>query len=540
MPHVESKAAEANTEPDQKPQTIANSLCIAAMSNHNSEIQPFELLPPTVLLVAEKSAYLNARIQPLAVRGNDVTIELPDVEPAALRLYVWWLQYENAPLHLHEENGPVVQPRQTLIWRECLDLIQAHLVGSKFGDVDFQRYILGQLDAWLDPQQNPDPELLNYLWEKDRDVGDELMCFVMARMFQMGMEKARMLVSWIKGLAKGKRMMNFSEGIRESRGRGPATSTRQTYQGPKSSSEKVEEVVPLEPTSRDRTPPELYRKSRAEVPTFGGATQEDCECTVPAPSQRKPSSRRSLSSPSSGIFTVPGRELTQRASTSQAQLENLPQVLRIHPKTVASTNNTSIHAEMERQRIFSPQLPPPPSLHPSIHRAMHSTPTPARSQNSLRTPQEKDHEMRGGVHSTSPAGNTATMPDAALSLLDFWVDPPANPALQYTPPDRYIPTFKPPPTPPKVQPAWPQSTVPLTLTTKQVLHSFSVTRTPTPRRRATRSWSVVSIHPSSHYLAYSPPPHSKIGIDRPARGIIGRKPVPEGGLNFLKGFQDGE
>ncbi|KAL5383040.1 hypothetical protein PMIN06_006674 [Paraphaeosphaeria minitans] len=365
------------------------------MSNQDSQNQLLELPSPTVLLVAgqvsssatisrnsvrlpvataEKSAYLGACMQPLAVHGNDITIDLPDVEPAALRLYVLWLQYEDAPLHLHNENGPVARPRHTLIWRECFDLIQAHLLGSKFGDGGFQRYILGQLEAWLDPEQNPDPELLDYFWEKAKDIGDELLCFIMARMFQIRMEKADMLVSWMKGFIEGRRMMEYIEGIRESGRSHSEMSKRKTSKGPKSNPEKVkevrrvvstakrgdcptvEEVVPLQAISRERTPPELYRKDKVEVPTFGGDTQQNYESESPATAKEhcRPQSEKTIYSPKSKTLAVPKRKPTQRASTPQAQVGNLPQALRIHPKALTSTANTNIHAEMGRQRTSSP------------------------------------------------------------------------------------------------------------------------------------------------------------------------------------------
>ncbi|KAF2443305.1 hypothetical protein P171DRAFT_494986 [Karstenula rhodostoma CBS 690.94] len=523
------------------------------------------------VVAAERSPYLGARLRSASVHGDSIIVELPNVDPAALRLYAWWLQFENAPLFLHGDKGPLAQPRHTLIWRECFDLIQAHSLGSKFGDADFRQYILGQLDAWLDPQQDPDLELLDYLWEKDRDVSDELLCFVMGHMLQMEMKRAGLLVGWMKRLIGGRRMMDYIEGMRESGRRGTAVSATKSFKSRESSSGKlervergvattkredspaVEDVVVSEPASRDRTPPSFYRKRRVEVPTFDGCIQQDREGAIAtaAPENRRSQRGNTAHVPRPATFAVPKRKPTQRTITPQGHLEQLPQALRIHPKALASIVNANIHAEMERQSTSNPKFPPLPSLHPSIREALHSTLKPTRSRNVGRTPKEDPPEMRGGAHSASLARKTATMPDASLSLLDFWTDPspsdlpgpdfwadlPATPALKSRR-SKNLSTVAPHPKP---QPQWTQNNLSLSPTTKQIIQSFSLTSTPTPRRHATRSWSVASIRPSSDYHAYSAySSYRRTAIDRPGRGIISRKPVPEEGLRFLRGYRDGE
>lgn len=275
-----------------------------------------------------------------------------------------------------------------------------------------------------------------------------------------------------------------------------------------------------EPVSRDRTPPELYRETNL--------------------SKRQLSSRKGLPPPRTDMPAIPRHRSSQRASTPYPKLKDLPQALRIHPKLFSSGKNTDVHAE--RQRISSRYLPPPPSLHPSLHQALRYTPP-------LDSPAETpliDHS-----HAVLGTDTTATMPDASLTLLDFWTDPspsdtpgphfwsepPVTPTLAYPAHNDRAPARAPSVT---IPPAWPRSAFPISPTTKQILQSFSLTRTPTPRRRTTRSWSVASLRPSPHYHAESIMPQMRSVIDRPARGFISRKPVPEGGLRFLRGLRDGE
>lgn len=562
------------------------------MSNQDAENESLEQLPRTVHLIAgkilspdsiaqnsvhlpfataKKSSYLSVRIQSSSVRGDSITIEIPGVYPAAIKLYAWWLQFENVPLFLHDENGPVTQPHHTLTWRECFDLIQAHLLGSKFGDVDFQRYILGQLDVWLEPQQGPDLELLDYLWEKERDGRDELLYFCMSHMFQMGMERVKTLVGWMRWLFGGRRMMNYIEDIRESgdygrRGNGVNASATKKSEGPDYNSdnmreveregdpnERVEDIVAVEevsahePVSRDNTPPYLYRKARMEVQHHGVSTHPDTKGEITVPEYGKSQRGNSVPVPRPATFAAPKHTSTQRAITSQNHLGHSPQALRIHPKALASIANTNIHAAIERQRTSSPQHPPPPNLHPSLCEALRSTPMPTRPRKLLRIPQKDHAEMRRGA---SPARNTATMPDASLSLLDFWTgsspsDLPgpnfwADRSTEVVPPNpKHQPSAPDPPS--KSHPQFSR----MSPATKQILHSFSLTRTPTPPRRATRSWSVASTRPSAQY---SPSPYSSSCsasykttscINRPGRGIISRKPVPEGGLRFLREYGEG-
>ncbi|KAJ4348842.1 uncharacterized protein N0V89_010220 [Didymosphaeria variabile] len=549
-----------NTEnpfPGQTPQVVH--LRAGDLGSGVHVAQQFIQLPITV---AEKSSYLRARIPSSSKHGDTIVVGVPVVEPAALKLYAWWLQFGDAPLFLHDETGPVSQPRRSLIWRECFDLIQAHILGSRFDDANFQRYILGQFDQWLAPQQEPDLELLDYLWEIERAfVGEELLCFVMGHMFHMEASRVRVLVAWMTGLNRGRRMMDSIEGTGSSRRQDIGASTTRTRKasdtypnqmegaGQEAASRSVTEEVAAaqrtlgrEPVYRDKTPCSLYGEARSEIRHPPYTIQWVSDGVVAAPMSRRSQYRKDAPAPRPGSLAIPRKptRLARMQSSSQDQFGHLPQALRLHPKALASIANTNMHAELERQRTSSPHLPPSPSLHPVIREGLANSATEPG-------PQEKHPEMRGGAYSIASLGGNirtiAAIPDTSLQLLDFWTDPSPSdlPGPNFW---ADLPTDTRPPVPPKDKPAaFPSARFPplsppysQSPTTKQFIQSFTLTRTPTPRRRATRSWSVASIRS----LEAEEPVRKRSVIDRPGRGLISRRPVPEGGLKFLSKYMDGE
>ncbi|KAF1970225.1 hypothetical protein BU23DRAFT_571019 [Bimuria novae-zelandiae CBS 107.79] len=496
------------------------------------------------LAVVERCAYLRTRMKPPPAHGDTITIELPDVEPAALKLYAWWLRSGDAPLFLHDETGPVAQPHHTLVWRDCFDLIQAHVLGSRLEDPDFQHYILDQLNRWLAPQQEPDLELLDYLWGIEMgQVGDALLCFVLGHMFQMELQRARILVGWMKGLLGERRKMDYIESIKKygtsvATKKSPRTAEASTEDKPVRTDEVEAIPIPMlaspaaaqrpsasGPMSHSNTPTTLCLKPSSIIQEARGASKGDTEGQASTPTKRRSQSKRKVLGLS---------DLTP--SFLRKEPQHLLPSLRIHPKALASITNTNMLTGMEMKGTSSLRIPLQLSLHPSIRHGLAGAPTPPRLKKLELNQQGESAELRGGAQGAPSTGISASMPaiaDESLQLLDFWTDPDDAPG-----PDFFnIPVeVARPPIAPSSPPRTSRTPRTPTPTTKQIVQSFRLTRTPTPRRRSTRSWSVSSIRS----IENDKPTHKKSVIDRPGRGLISRKPVPQTGVEFLRNYADGE
>lgn len=540
-------------EGDQAPRTVH---LLAGHTTSEIDIARCSVYIPVA--VAAKSEYLRSRMQPLSGYGGTIVIELPDVSPAALKLYSWWLKYENAPLFVHDANGPVAQPRHTLRWRECFDLVQAHVLGSRFDDQNFQRYILSQLDQWLEPQQEPDIELLDYLWETMGDiVSDELLCFAMAHMFKIKMQRVRVMVAWMKGTMGRRRMMEYIEGIR-SAGRGSAeditmssSEVRKPDQQACAGATGEEDNVSMQEAMIREAYQTLEKgvQDRSSMALLGKVRRQDAKSMErgfqnPAPSTESMDSKNRQGPPGSIPSSQRNVEDQSVPSVSnplftRKQLSSLTAPLKIHPKALERIANTNMRSTMEEQRCSNPQLPPPPNLHPPLRNALAQAPSVVRPRMLKDGGREKWRDSQQPLLESG----AITMPpiaDAALQFLDFWIDPSPS---DLPGPDFWAgtPSDIPPQVPPKDTPTtrFPVSpNFPLALlspTTKQIVQSFNLTRTPTPRRRATRSWSVASIRS----LEKDDLNH-RSSTARPPRSLISRKPVPEGGMTFLSRYNDGE
>jgi len=148
---------------------------------------------------ARKSSYLCSCIHVAAKNRSLPIVRLPNVELEALQLYASYLESGSASLVLYNNSGPLLRAEHSLSWKECFSLVQAHILGTQFGDVGFQHHILNELGRWLKHYQECDTEVLDFLWLKDSNsVSDELLCFVIGRMFGIAAPKAQILVSWIK------------------------------------------------------------------------------------------------------------------------------------------------------------------------------------------------------------------------------------------------------------------------------------------------------------------------------------------------------
>lgn len=488
------------------------------------------------IAVANKSTYLSARIERPTGHGTTVSIIISDVHPAALRLYAWWLKSGDAPLFLYDDTGLVAQPQHSLIWRDCFDLIRAHILGQKFSDMDFQRYILSQLSRWLIPQQDPDLELLDYLWESAGEaVDDELLCFVMRHMFQMDPQATALLVGWLKRLVAGRNMMDYIENIADGKRRGGPSADMKAAESEISTvhNDLAKGVNVLD--AKDS--PLLGVKENAILKFSApgakrkrtGRVSSKTEASIPVTSDQRTSNiwEPQLGGADARLSTTPDRNSIRQAPPSlpiQQELQNLPVPLRIHP----SITNVAAQADMNRRQKPISRLVQTPSPHPSARKYAARSIKPSQSELHKKV-QGYDHpQFKGESQSGFPSRNSVTMPpvsDESLQLLDFWTDPGDRPG-----PDFFnIPVDV-------TRPYDTHDRDSHTPTAKQVVQSFRLTRTPTPRRRSTRSWSVASIRS----LESEKPAYLKSVLHKPGRSLISRKPVSQAGIDFLGKYADGK
>ena len=488
------------------------------------------------IAIARKSNYLSARIKQFTTQGDTNSIALSNIDPAALKLYAWWLKSGDAPLFLHDESGPVAQPQHSLTWRECFDLIQAHMLGCKFSDVEFQRYILTQLRRWLIPQQPPDLELLDFLWESDTEaVSGELLCFVIEHMFRMNQNLAALLVDWLRRLVGSKRMMDYIENIADAKRCGVTSSKMNTAAVETSSSGKsnlaTEESMSI---STDPTAPEAKEISvhRSIVPGVERKKKGEILRETELPELVTSNSKEmNIDKPQLGggnvVQHTKSGSATRRGPTStriRQELQDFPEPLRIHPK---ASKSIAIHSEIQRLQTPNPNFPPLPRLKSSVRQnPVHIKRVP--TSKSLRA-QIYDHpEPRGGAQDSLAFKSPVAMPAIAnesLQRLDFWTDPGDAPGPDF---------FNIPVEVSRLQNGHDRDKI--SPTAKQIVQSFRLTRTPTPRRRSTRSWSVASIRS----LGSEKPVHTKSVMNKPGRSLISRKPVSKAGMDFLGTYADGK
>jgi hypothetical protein len=126
--------------------------------------------------VVQRSSHLRSLLilKPALPNQRNTTISLPDIDPAGFRLYVEWLR-----------SGRItytVDKPQFL--RDCIDLIFAHIVGSKLEEVAFQDYIIDKVAACLDPSQTPDLKVLEIVL-LEKGASNVLKRFIVDRMFAL-------------------------------------------------------------------------------------------------------------------------------------------------------------------------------------------------------------------------------------------------------------------------------------------------------------------------------------------------------------------
>ncbi|PVH94028.1 hypothetical protein DM02DRAFT_634054 [Periconia macrospinosa] len=152
---------------------------VGSLDSPENVPRPSVYMPSTL---ASKSPYLRRRIQP-PKHGDRVTqVVLVDAYYDALKLYKDWLQHGVVPKFRRSTSTPIPTPERKLLWSECFDLVRAHVLGSRFQHLEFSDFIMGELIRWLDPVQDADLDVLDFVF-KERGVSEVLQCFVVDRMF---------------------------------------------------------------------------------------------------------------------------------------------------------------------------------------------------------------------------------------------------------------------------------------------------------------------------------------------------------------------
>jgi hypothetical protein len=132
--------------------------------------------------LASKSPYLYARIHP-PLPGESITqIVLTETYHDALEMYKTWLQ-EGVVIKFRRANtSPVPTVENTFLWSECFDLVRAHITATRFGHTQFEDFVMDELVRWLDPVQDADPQVLDFVFA-EQGVSEKLQSFVVDRMF---------------------------------------------------------------------------------------------------------------------------------------------------------------------------------------------------------------------------------------------------------------------------------------------------------------------------------------------------------------------
>lgn len=121
--------------------------------------------------VALRSAHLTTAI---TTSQHVALAAFPRLDPDAFDIYIDWLKLDKPagfPAAWHENKYK---------WSDCRELFAVHVLGSQFGDLEFQKFVLGELDKWLGKEQF-DLNVLEFVLVEE-DIGIELKEFVIDRM----------------------------------------------------------------------------------------------------------------------------------------------------------------------------------------------------------------------------------------------------------------------------------------------------------------------------------------------------------------------
>jgi hypothetical protein len=184
-----ARAADRNTTTSQmveiriSPATPETSTARARQSN-GTLASPYTIfyLKRTAAL---RSTYLRNLIREQPAKKDGV-LTLQDIDAGAFCIYGWWLELSAVPWQ--------VQPlKQGQSWNDCFDLIRAYTLASRLGDAKFQTFLMQELEKWLKTTQDPNVEVLKYVFSEN--VTQELKDFVVERM-RLDEASVKKLLKW--------------------------------------------------------------------------------------------------------------------------------------------------------------------------------------------------------------------------------------------------------------------------------------------------------------------------------------------------------
>ncbi|KAF2128748.1 hypothetical protein P153DRAFT_385956 [Dothidotthia symphoricarpi CBS 119687] len=152
--------------------------------------------------IAKRSPYLCSLIPYTSAGLEGLCIELHNICPMAFGVYVEWLHLNQiTPICADAVafRSPVPQI-STLLFGDCMTLIRAHMLGSKFQHAHFQDHIIDQMTRILDPSQTPNVEILTVVFGEEI-VSKELRSFVIDNMFAA----ERRMLAMLRGNAEDMR-----------------------------------------------------------------------------------------------------------------------------------------------------------------------------------------------------------------------------------------------------------------------------------------------------------------------------------------------
>jgi hypothetical protein len=153
-----------------------------------SEHLPSERIEVSLPL-ALRSHYLNSLIhEHRPFKKNGLTIYLHDVDAAGFKICVEWLKTHNITFHA----APPAPSGGGLLLRDAIDLIFAHMVGTKFDEPHFQDQVIDEMARVIDESQALDLKVMEVLF-LEKGASHVLKQFVVDRMFAVERHMLRMI-----------------------------------------------------------------------------------------------------------------------------------------------------------------------------------------------------------------------------------------------------------------------------------------------------------------------------------------------------------
>jgi hypothetical protein len=162
-----------------------------------SEHLPSEFVDVPLQILA-RSRHLH---QLVAGRPSNATIKLGDIDPAGFKVYITWLRVRHGDRSQQSHSNA-----KSLLLRECIDLIYAHIVGGQLREPYFQDYIIDEIERTIGPAQSPDNEVLDILFIETA-TSDMLRNFIINKMFAW----ERRMVAMVKGVVGSGREKTLKE-----------------------------------------------------------------------------------------------------------------------------------------------------------------------------------------------------------------------------------------------------------------------------------------------------------------------------------------